>query len=54
MRAGDEPEKSTLFGGEFVADVHVFGQTVDIWVSPRTEEIDRRAAAGVGSCWGSG
>ena len=44
-----EPEKSALFGGEFVPDVHVFGQTVDIWVSPRTEEIDRRAAAGVGA-----
>ena len=49
MRAGDEPKKSALFGGEFVPDVHVFGQTVDIWVSPRTEEIDRRAAGGVGA-----
>ena len=44
-----QPEKSALFGGELVPGIHVFGQTIDIWVSPRTEEIDRRAAAGVGA-----
>ena len=44
-----EPEKSALFGGELVPGIHVFGQTVDIWVSPRTEEIDRRTAAEVGA-----
>lgn len=49
MRARDEAGISTLFGGEFVPGVHIFGQTVDIWVRPRTEEIDRRAAAGVGA-----
>lgn len=38
-----------LFDGERVADVHVFGQTVDIWIRPRSEEIDRRASAGVGA-----
>ena len=42
-----EPEKSALFGGEFVPGIHVFGQAVNIWVSPRTEEINRRAAVGV-------
>lgn len=41
--------KSALFDGEHVQDVHVFGQTVDIWIKPRTEEIDRRVAAGVGA-----
>ena len=40
---------SALFDGERVRDVHVFGQTVDIWIRPRIEEIDRRAAAGVGA-----
>ena len=40
---------STLFDGEFVPGVHVFGQTIDIWIRPRPEEIDRRAAAGVGA-----
>ena len=38
-----------LFDGERVADVEVFGQTIDIWIRPRTEEVDRRAAAGVGA-----
>ena len=40
---------SSLFDGEYVADVHIFGQTVDIYIRPRTEEIDRRAAVGVGA-----
>lgn len=38
-----------LFDGEHVPGVHIFGQTVDIYIKPRTEEIDRRAAAGVGA-----
>ena len=38
-----------LFDGEHVPDVRVFGQTVDIYIRPRVEEIDRRAAAGVGA-----
>ena len=40
---------SALFDGEHVPDVHIFGQTVDIYIRPRIEEIDRRAAAGVGA-----
>ena len=40
---------SSLFDGEHVDDVHIFGQTVDIYIRPRTEEIDRRAAVGVGA-----
>lgn len=46
---GPTPGISTLFDGEFVPGVHTFGQTIDIWVRPRTEEIDRRAAARVGA-----
>ena len=38
-----------LFDGALVRNVHVFGQTIDIWVKPRTEEIERRAAVGVGA-----
>ena len=43
------PDPSTLFDGDFVPEVHIFGQTVDLWVSPYTEETNRRAAAGVGA-----
>lgn len=38
-----------LFDGEQVSDVHVFGQTIDIWIRPRTAEIDRRTDLGVGA-----
>ena len=38
-----------LFDGERVPDVHVFGQTIDIWIRPRTDEINRRTALGVGA-----
>ena len=40
---------SGLFDGERVPDVHVFGQTLDIWIRPRTAEIDRRMGLGVGA-----
>ena len=38
-----------LFDGVRVAGVHVFGQTIDIWIRPRTEEINRRTALGAGA-----
>lgn len=37
-----------LFAGTRVEDVHVFGQTVHLWVLPRLEEIDRRSRADTG------
>lgn len=43
------PVSRRLFGGERVPDVHVFGQTLDIWIRPRAAEIDRRTGLGVGA-----
>lgn len=40
---------STLFDGDFVPDVDVTGQVVDIWVRPYEDEIERRRALGVGA-----
>ena len=44
----DDPIRS-LFGGERVPEVHIFGQTVDIWIEVNASEAERRTAAGVGA-----
>lgn len=38
-----------LFEGEHTREVAVFGQTVDIWLKPVTDEVQRRAELGVGA-----
>ena len=43
-----DPTVPPLFAGTRVQNVHVFGQTVHLWVVPRLEEIDRRTRAGTG------
>ena len=56
-RPADEPIRALLlddtvreiFGGERVPSVHVFGQTIDIWIEARVSEVARRTAANVGA-----
>ena len=42
-----------LFEGDLARDVQVFGQKVDIWISPRAEEVSRRGDLGVGEIVGN-
>ena len=56
-RLADEPIRALLLGdsvqeifdGERVPAVHIFGQTVDIWVEADVSEVERRTAASVGA-----
>lgn len=38
-----------IFEGQRVRDVAFFGQTADVWIRPRREEITRRREAGAGA-----
>lgn len=40
---------SALFTGDFVPDVDVTGQVVDIWVRPYEDELQRRRELGIGA-----
>lgn len=44
----DDPIR-TIFDGKRVPEVHIFGQTVDIWIELNMPEVERRDAAGVGA-----
>ena len=41
--------EATCFAGDQVKSLRVFGQTVDLWLSPNHSEVQRRAAIGAGA-----